>query len=335
MREHIRRVQLTGRTTLTISLPKDWVETIGLKPGSIMRLVPRNSLGLILMPEGLKESRREARLLIEGDKEAEALLRELISLYLAGYDIIRLEFSVPHLHLKLYLKENMRKKLMGMEILNESLTEMLLQCFAKHVELPLEDALKRQSELAASMQRDATNSLLLGERELAEEVIQRDDEVDKLFYFISRQLNLAAELPHVLHELKIENTMACLSYAMVTKAIERIGDHASNIAHTSLNINEKIEEEIAMEIEKLDEQVKNIFLESITVLLKKDSKAANNLIREIEKIKKLYTEVLEKVMARKIDSKTIPLLRGALGDYIRIAEYSADIAEQAIFLSLL
>lgn len=335
MEEYIRRVQLTGRTTLTISLPKDWAEAIGLRPGSIIRLIPRSSLGLILIPEGLEESRREARLLVEEDKEAEMLLRELISLYLSGYDIIRLEFSVPHLHLKLYLKDNIRKKLMGMEILKESLTEMLLQCFAKHVELPLEDALKKQAEIAASMQRDATTSLLLRERELAEEVIQRDDEVDKLFYFISRQLNLAAELPRILHELRIENTMACLSYAMVTKAIERIGDHASNIANTSLNISEEIEEEIAIEIKKLDEHVKNVFLESITVLLKKDNKAANNLIGEVEKIKKFYTEVLEKVMARKTDSKTTPLLRTALGDYIRIAEYSSDIAEQAIFLSLL
>lgn len=335
MEEYIRRVQLTGRTTLSISLPKEWAAEIGLKPGSLVRLIPRSGLGLILTPDVLEESRREARLLVKEDTKADTLLRELISIYLAGYDIIKIEFSVPQSYLKLYIKQNMRKKLMGMEILNESMMEMLLQCFAKHLELPLEEALKRQAELAASMQRDATTSLLLGDRELAEEVIQRDDEVDKLFYFISRQLNLAAELPQILHELKIKNAMACLSYAIITKAIERIGDHASNIASISLNIDEKIDEELAIEIKRLDEHVKNMFLESIGVLLKKDKKEANILIEELEKVKKLHAELLEKIVKRKNNAKNTSLLRTALGAWTRIAEYSVDIAEQTIFLSLL
>ncbi|MDW8021436.1 MAG: PhoU domain-containing protein [Nitrososphaerota archaeon] len=335
MGEYIRRVQLTGGTTLTVSLPKDWAAELGLKPGSLMRLIPRRSSGLLLIPEGLEENRREARLVVRDDTKAEMLLRDLISLYLAGYDIIKIEFLTPHPLLKLHLKDNMRRKLMGVEILKESVTEMLLQCFAQHVELPLNEALSRQAELAASMQRDATTSLITGDRELAEEVIQRDDEVDKLFYFIGRQLNLAAELPKVLQEFRMENAMACLSYAMVTKAIERIGDHASNIASASLSIEGGIEEQLATEIRNLDERVKNIFLESIAVLLRKDGRAANSIIEKVEDVRKLYAENLEKVTTPKISPKKSSLLRMALGDWMRIAEYSADISEQAIFLSLL
>jgi phosphate uptake regulator len=229
----------------------------------------------------------------------------------------------------------MRKKLMGMEVLNESMMEMLLQCFAQHVELPLAEALKRQAELAASMQRDATTALLKRDRELAEEVIQRDDEVDKLFYFISRQLNLAAENPQMLHELGIENVIACLSYSSVTKSIERIADHASNIASTSLSLEEDIDKQIALEIQKLDERIKNIFLESKNILLMKDSRLANQLLAEVEKVRRVYDEVVEKAMVWKTSPKNTSILKTVLGDYMRIAEYSADIAEQAILLSIL
>ncbi|MCL7402381.1 MAG: phosphate uptake regulator PhoU [Thaumarchaeota archaeon] len=335
MQEYIRKVQVTGKTTLSVSLPKDWVEKAGLKPGSIVRLIPRSNSSLILICESQGGSKREARVSVREDTEAETLLRELISLYLAGYDIINIEFSVPYSQLKLYLKENMRKKLMGMEVLNESMMEMLLQCFAQHVELPLAEALERQAELAASMQRDATIALLTRDRELAEEVIQRDDEVDKLFYFISRQLNLAAENPQMLHELGIENVIACLSYSSVTKSIERIADHASNIASTSLSLEEDIDKQIALEFQKLDERIKNIFLESKNILLMKDSRLANQLLAEVEKVRKVYDEVVEKAMVWKTSPKNTSILKTVLGDYMRIAEYSADIAEQAILLSIL
>lgn len=335
MQEYIRRVQVTGKATLSVSLPKDWVEKAGLKPGSLVRLIPRSNSSLVLICEGQGGSKREAKISVREDTEAETLLRELISLYLAGYDIINIEFSMPHSQLKLYIKENMRKKLMGMEVLNESMMEMLLQCFAQHVELPLTEALERQAELAASMQRDATMALLTGDRDLGEEVVQRDDEVDKLFYFISRQLNLAAENPQTLHELGIDNVMACLSYSSVTKSIERIADHASNIASVSLSLEGEIDKQIAAEIQKLDERIKNIFIESKNVLLRKDSKLANQLIEDVEETRKIYEEVVEKVMLLKTSLKNASILKTALGDYIRIAEYSADIAEQTILLNIL
>ena len=335
MVEYIRRVQVTGKSTLSVSLPKEWVDKVGLKAGSIVRLIPKSASMIILINGGQGGSKREARISVKEDTDAEMMLRELISLYLAGYDIIKIEFSMPYSHLKLYLKENMRKKLMGMEVLNESMMEMLLQCFAQHVELPLTEAIERQADLAASMQRDATIALLTMDKGLAEEVIQRDDEVDKLYYFIGRQLNLSAENPQMLHDLKIDNVMACLSYSSVTKSIERIGDHASNIASISLLLEEEIDKQINVEIQKLDEEIKDIFLKSINILLRKDSRSANRLIGEIEEVRKLYNEVVEKLMMWETSPRNISVLRTALGDYIRIAEYSADIAEQTIFLSLL
>lgn len=335
MVEYIRRVQVTGRSTLSVSLPKEWVDIVGLKPGGIVKLIPRSSSMIILVNEDRGGSKREAKISLREDTDAEMMLRELISLYLAGYDIIKIEFSIPYSQLKLYLKENIRKKLMGMEVLKESMTGMSLQCFAQHVELPLTEAIERQAELAALMQRDATVALLTRDRELAEEVIQRDDEVDKLYYFVSRQLNLAAENPQMLHELKIDNVMACLSYSSITKSVERIGDHASNIATLSLSLEEEIYSQIRIEIQKLDEEIEDIFLKSINVLMKKDSRSANKIIGEVEKARQLYNEVIEKIMSWKTSPRNTSILRTVLGDYVRIAEYSADIAEQTIFLSLL
>lgn len=335
MEGFIRKVQLTGGTTLSISLPKEWAAEAGLRPGSMVRLIPRSRAMLVLIPEGLRENRRGTELSVKGDASAEMLLRELISLYLAGYDVIKIEFSTPSLQLKLHLKENIRKKLLGMEILNESVTEMVLQCFAQHVELPLKEALKKQADLAASMQRDATAALISGDRELANEVVQRDDEVDKLFYFIGRQLNLAVELPWILQELKIKSAMACLSYSMVTKAIERIGDHASNIANASLSIDERIGEDVAANIARLNNHVKNIFLESVAIFLRRDSKAADALMEKVGKARELYAEALENILTSSMSSRNASLMRTALGDWMRIAEYSADIAEQTIFISLL
>ncbi|MEM0452295.1 MAG: phosphate uptake regulator PhoU [Nitrososphaerota archaeon] len=331
--EYSRKLQLTGKSTLTISLPKDWIDSLGLKPGDIVKLTVRGST-LVLTPEARESGRKEYVLNVDVSVNAESLLREVISLYLAGYDAIKINFSSPLTHLKFYLKDNVRKKLLGLEVLDETAMSISLQCFAQYVDLPLMEALKKQADLALSMERDAITALLLDDKQLAEEVIQRDDEVDKLFYFITRQLNLAIERPRMLRDLEIGSEMACLSYAAITKSIERIADHAWSIASSSIMIEDKLDDEVKIEIEKLEENVRTIFKESIRILLVKDKNLANKIIEEARRVRDLYNEVFKKIISWKLSPKNASLIKTILEDLVRIADYSTDISEQVIFLTL-
>ena len=83
--------------------------------------------------------------------------------------------------------------------------------------------LPRMSELAESMVRDSLNSLVKGDLELAQSVMQRDDHVDRLRDQLFREL-----LTYMMENSAV--VFPSFELILVAKNLERIADHATNIA---------------------------------------------------------------------------------------------------------
>jgi phosphate transport system protein len=83
--------------------------------------------------------------------------------------------------------------------------------------------LPRMSELAEGMVRDSLNALVRGDQELAQSVMQRDDQVDRLRDQLFREL-----LTYMMENSAV--VFAAFELILVAKNLERIGDHATNIA---------------------------------------------------------------------------------------------------------
>jgi phosphate transport system protein len=83
--------------------------------------------------------------------------------------------------------------------------------------------LPRMSELAESMVRDSLNALIHKDVELARTVLQRDDQLDRLRDQIFREL-----LTYMMENSAV--VFPAFELILVAKNLERIGDHATNIA---------------------------------------------------------------------------------------------------------
>ncbi|MFZ0212012.1 MAG: phosphate signaling complex protein PhoU [Candidatus Acidiferrales bacterium] len=83
--------------------------------------------------------------------------------------------------------------------------------------------LPRMSELAEGMVRDSLNALVRRDAELAKSVLVRDDEVDHLRDQIFREL-----LTYMMENSAV--VFPAFELILITKNLERIGDHATNIA---------------------------------------------------------------------------------------------------------
>src|SRR5271170_628668 len=83
--------------------------------------------------------------------------------------------------------------------------------------------LPRMSELAEGMVRDSLNSLVRADLDLAQSVLQRDDQVDRLRDQLFREL-----LTYMMENSAV--VFAAFELILVAKNLERIGDHATNIA---------------------------------------------------------------------------------------------------------
>ncbi len=78
-------------------------------------------------------------------------------------------------------------------------------------------------ELAAEMARESVNSFIRNDEKLADEVIAMDDKMDELF------LTVKAELIGLITD-NSKNGDQAIELMMVAKYLERIGDHAVNVA---------------------------------------------------------------------------------------------------------
>jgi len=76
--------------------------------------------------------------------------------------------------------------------------------------------------IAVSMVKDGVNAYVLKDLELANQVIERDNKVDDLFEVVKKEL--AGYI-----KANIENTDQAITFMMIAKYLERIGDHAVNI----------------------------------------------------------------------------------------------------------
>jgi phosphate uptake regulator len=178
------------------------------------------------------------------------------------------------------------------------------------------------------MHEDAINALSIKNAELAQEVKERDDEVDRLHWLVGRQTHIA--LRDIILSQKMGVTLAeANQFQFFSKFLERIGDHAVKIAKNALKI---IDHEIANNlIEKLKEASQyslQLLRNSLDAWLQKDITLANENIEKVKGLIKMCEEI-------SIDPKIYNIESSIAIGYIiesirRTGEYSGDISELII-----
>ena len=151
--------------------------------------------------------------------------------------MIRIRFppsSTPNL--RTYLRNAARRMFVGAEILEESRDELVIQCISSYDDLPAPKVIARMS-LIAKLLRDAVESLRSRDVALSEEIIKRDEEVDRFYLFIIRQLKMAVLSRSMTQAIGLTDPRDCLVYRIVSKSLERIADHGTTIAAMSKRFN--------------------------------------------------------------------------------------------------
>jgi len=333
---YLRRIQLTGGSTYIVSLPKNWVKAVGIKRGEYVQLIPQPDMSLLIVPRVEGEEEELSEVLIDASlaENPEDIARELIACYLAGYDIIHLKLGRKAAEHRTYIKNIMRRKLVGLEIINEEANYMTARCLLGHVEFPVKDALNRMRIMALSMHKDAITALREKNISLANDVAQRDDEVDRLYFFVVRQLKMATQKRFIIEEIGLTSLRDCLGYRLVAKSIERIADHAARIAQTIPSMEyESIPDEIITPIMNMSMLSTETCQNAMKALYQLNIKKANQAIAEITRIIELEKKLIKLILETKLHITTIIGLRLTLESIRRTAEYGADIAEIAINLA--
>ncbi|MCG7843886.1 MAG: phosphate uptake regulator PhoU, partial [Methanomassiliicoccales archaeon] len=281
MRAELRRVQKTGASTLTVSLPKDWANSSGLRAGDQVSMTVQTDGTIVL---DTKTDRRKEPLNKEiwtdGRESSEHLTRKLIGAYLVGYNVIEVrskERMEPEA--KSAIREFSRLAI-GPEIVEETANSVIMHDLADPVELPQEKCVRRMHLIVRSMHADAVEALRLEDRGLAEDVIDRDTDVDRLYWMAVKQNNMIARDRRLGERMGLD-IFESNDLMLVARGIERIGDHAVRISRNAL-LSAEDEDKLASadEIKKLSADAMHILERGVDSLFRKNIDQANAVIDE-------------------------------------------------------
>jgi phosphate uptake regulator len=330
--KEVRKVQFTGRSTYVLSLPKKWIEEMHLKAGDQVTLVREldNSLSIVPTSSGPSESLSEVTAIVSSNEGSSTLKRKVVSMYLAGYNIIHLKLKTGRIHpsLRDAVREVVRRNLVGTEMIADASDNITLQVLLSLPELSVNTAIRRMYLIASSMHKDAMSALSELNHELAREVVKSDDEVDRFSLYVLRNLVMATQNGRVLREMGLKNPSDCLSYRVAVKSIERVADHAWSIADKAIKLKEKIPKESLQKIDKMSHLALTVLGDSVEALLRRDYQLADKTVDNAERIRSLEEDAIAAIEKDKMhDMANIKL---ALEDIRRTAEYASDIAEAAM-----
>lgn len=315
-----RKLQRVGASYL-LSVPKQWVDTNGLKKGSMV-LVHERADGMLIIDPGLAEEPLRQRSKISDPSNVG---REILAGYLAGNDVIEINLGkamTPALKREV---KRMAGFLVGVEIMEEDASMMTLQCLIPR-SIDAITYLRRTYGIAAKMHEDAIRAFIRNDQELAQDVIERDREVDRLYFLVVRQLRKAISSP--IGDLLL-SPLNLLDYRLVAKEVEAIADGCASIAEQVLTADYRLPPpQFSRVLTKLSEQVIQAHREAITAVLQQDNDRARLVIALQEPINRLVIENTE-VLAKQ-DTTILPVYDRVVHNLERIFESSIDIADLVI-----
>jgi phosphate uptake regulator len=322
-----RKVQITGGSTYIVSLPKSWIKERGIKAGDPLWVTNLQD-GALLLSQNLKGERvNKKKILKIEDESDEHLIRKLIGMYLAGYNTIEIKSKKMDPKMRRAIRD-FTKMVVGPEIIDEDSKCVVLQDLINPAEFSQKKGIRRMYMLVKSMHNDAITALKKREKNLAKDVMLRDGDVDRLHWMIAKQYNLILNDAEIAKNTGVSSEKS-LNLMLISKIIERIGDHATKIAESILlldgmNIDDKIVKEIANEsdisLEILDKSMNAFFSENLD--------EANEAIDLSEKLSRVSDVLMKKI--REQESDVVVSLASIIESVRRTGLYATDISEIAI-----
>lgn len=305
-------------------VPKRWAEQHGLKSGSVVAVNETADGRLFIDPEyGVVPSPRVATL-----KSGPYLSREIIGKYLLGFDIIRIESgNRVEVEVRDTVKGSM-DRLIGLEIVEEDYSSIVLQCLLEPSGFPPEKILRRSYAIAAGMHRDVVKSFLEGDVPLAEGIVARDVEGNRLYFLLVRILRTIVQNPGLSGKLGV-TPIDCLDYRLVASLVEAIGDECVRAALKTVELKGL----------KIDENMKKLFVtfnsscfaaheNALKAFLIGDTGLAEG-VREMQaKLDEVFGDV-ERV-ARRQSLAVVPQVLAFASFLRQIYEHSVDIADLVV-----
>jgi len=233
METESRKVQRLGYSSLGVSLPKDWARGSGVEPGTTILLIREDDGSLrIRTGEAKPPAASTAECVLDADtcSKPGTLRRLLVAAYVVGRNSIRVKSRQGLTPEHVRETHDATRSLTGLTVVNQGPKFILLENFAEPTRFPVDGLLRRLHFLTTRMSHLCLQPLRgHGVHEVAE-VHRLEDEADRLYWLVTRQLLLAARDRTVAAKIGLTEPRHMLGDRVVAIAMETIADLWDEVA---------------------------------------------------------------------------------------------------------
>ena len=328
-----RRIMSLGRSSMVISLPKNWMQLNELNKGDVVSFAIQRDRSLVVYPSAQKKTEtKEITLHIGPNDDEDLITRRIIGCYLNGYTGITLIseniFTIPQ-------RKSIRNiaGMLYMRIMESDAKGIYMQALMDESKASLEQAIQRMHLISQSMCEDAFTALKSNNLELAKSVFSMDDDVDHFTFFILRLLRNAAQNPVLANELRVD-PLDCMDHETLVYSMEHAADYAADIARHMIMLDgtkEEIPDDICGLMETAGTLAVESYAKAVNTFFSKDVPVAVEILKNQQKIDVLDQEIASKAFTGKQKNAQLVCAICSMRDNIkRIGDNAADIAEIAI-----
>jgi len=325
----IRRIQVTGGSSYIITLPKEWINKLNIRKNDPIGLIIQSNGTILVTPKISGEQTQKIKEFeIEDKKNQTYLLRKLIAAYIAGYTTIKIKGKDRIPPQVRTIVRKFTQTTIGQEVVEETINSITLKDLLNPAEMPFNRTLKRMHIIIKGMYEDMLNALISRDNEILDDIIKRDNEVDRLHWLIARQHNIILKNVNFAEKMNTTTGLSSASY-LIGRISERIGDHVIKIANNIKEMpDKKIDKKIIEKLIKASNYSMGLYTKSITSFFRKNLESANENIENITEL----SEQCEKLntMTLKLDAKIAVHVGNIIESIQRIGDYSEDISEHVI-----
>jgi phosphate uptake regulator len=228
MLQNERRLQKIGSSVL-MSLPAEWIKTLGLKKGDILSIEGNHDNSITIFPAKDRNNQGTEIAIHLFDLSHDKLINQIYGAYLLGYDLIKIVGKTQiDFENREIIKKAMRN-LIGLEIVDEDGLNMTIQFLLDAHSMNISKILKQMSSIVNGTHRDILTAMKGGEAHIDLLVRGRDDEVNRQYFLIVRLIRTAMMDRRLASSLDLSN-IDILDYRIAANHLENAGDLVTKLS---------------------------------------------------------------------------------------------------------
>jgi phosphate uptake regulator len=323
-----RKVQITGKSTFIVSLPKKWARNVKINSGDSVMMVPLPDGTLLIDPRvSMREKAATKKIIPLDSQDNETLFRTFIGAYLAGFNIIEFRSSGQISRATRQEVRDLARKVIGPEVVDESPNSITFNDLLDASDFSLAKGIRRMHIIAKNMHQNAMSVFEDSDHDLVNDIENRDDEVDRLYWLVAKQHNLVLKDASFADRIGATPQEAT-DFLLVARSLERIADHATRIARNSMRIDSK--NGLFKRVAEASETLMELLDDAMRSFGQNKPEYAFEVMNRSSELMKTTNKLLQEVLSMGGDNQSIVSMAYVVDSIERTRSYTEDIAETTI-----